>query len=160
MCSPLFCLNPQWLVQVTDQATSMVLPPLKKLVLVPWLTATISLFGCKQMFVLSPRVRLIKMSCRQGINSLLHVVVSQGSPSRIQVLLCQMHSECPVPHHPSEQGDIPPLPNGSQWQHHAGNQHEGSEWAGKRQQGKVESVVVAHISTGRQESQRNKISPN
>lgn len=139
------CLNPQRPYRAADQtaglisqaAEPLVLLPVQKLVIVPWLMATVSLLGCKQMFVFTPWA--LHMWC---INSLLHVGVSQGSPSRIQVLLGQMHPQCAVPHHPFDHGDLPPLPNGSQWRRHAANQHEGYQRAWKRQQGKVEWRIV------------------
>lgn len=148
-CLFFFCLNPPRPVQATDQAAMMVPPPVEKLATVPWLAATVSCLGANKTLVLTSPGLSLKMLCMRCINNPLHVAVSQGSPSRIQVLLCEMHSQCPVPHHPSAQGDIPSLSHGSQRQHHAAHQHECSQRTRKRQQGKVGREIVAAISTGR-----------
>lgn len=113
------------------------------------LAATVSCLGANKTLVLTSPGLSLKMLRMRCINNPLHVAVSQGSPSRIQVLLCKMHSQCPVPHHPSGQGDIPLLSHGSQRQHHAAHQHECSQRTRKRQQGKVGWEIVAAISTER-----------
>lgn len=61
--------------------------------------------------------------CEQALTRTSYAAF-QERPSRLQVLLCQVHSQSPVPHQPPTPGDLLPVSPSSQWKHNATHQHE------------------------------------